>query len=226
MLGAMLAVLVMRLGSAASAAESAKPAGNSAPDVLVLVLGIMGSHDHVSFNYSSKMPTEQVQADLTKVASETRWPIAAVKIATASVGTPGAQPTTQLVFRVPGAADRAAGTLPLSPFVNALKRYKAIEIDYVLPPGFVFKGRKDYEDRYVKVVMRQEENSYNYRVQVKDSSFDTIRIPLKPDEPKKEVPRASMPMGARLMLIVGLAVVGAAGAYLATAYYTNRRRAG
>jgi len=222
----MLAVLVMCLGSAASAAESAKPPGNSAPDVLVLVLGIMGSHDHVSVNYSSKMPTEQVQADLAKVDWETRWPIEAVKITTASVGTPGAQPTTQLVFRVPGVADRAAGTLPLSPFVNALKRYKAIEIDYVLLPGFVFKGRKDYEDSYVKVVMRQEGNSYCYRIQVKDSSFGAIRIPLKPDEPKNQAPRPSMPTGTRVMLIVGLAVVGAAAAYLATAYYTNRRRAG
>ena len=106
----------------------------------MLVLGIMGSQDHVSINYSSKMPTEQVQADLTKLAWETRWPIQAVKISTASVGTPGARPTTQLVFRVLGVADRAAGTLPLSPFVDALKRYGVIEIDYVLAFGVRVQG--------------------------------------------------------------------------------------
>ena len=216
--------LLICLGSGALAAKPAARVNPSAPDVLVLVLGIMPSYDHVSINYSSKVPDQKVLADLAKVALETRWPISGVKTTTKALDIPGAQPTTQLVFHVPSAENSSEGTLPLSAFVNALKRYKVIEIDYVLRPEFVFRGRRDYEDRFVKVVMRWSGNSYNYTVRVKDSSFDTIRIPLIPDQPATAAPRPAPPTGARVLMILGIAIAGAAAVYLATAYYTRRRR--
>ena len=97
-------------------------------------------------------------------------------IGTKAVG-PGLAPTTSFDLQTTPVVNVAAGTLPLEPFIVALKRFPSIEVQYLLMSPMVFAGLKDFENKYVKITMNQSTNSYVYRIRVKDSHFDRLGLP-------------------------------------------------
>lgn len=215
------AFLALGLVSASIAAGPAKLI--DAPDVMVMILSVMPPYDQVSIQYNSVMNSDQTSADLSVLARETGWLFKNVESSTQSAGTPGSVPTTSTNFIMLRIANYTEGLLPLSPFVDTFKRFKRIEIRYLVTKDYRFRGLRDYENKYVRIGMSQEGTSYLYRVQVKDRGFDKIQIPLKPT-PKPVVGRAAgMSFWARILLIFGVAAIGAVLAYLLTSFIAKRR---
>ncbi|MCE5198212.1 MAG: hypothetical protein ABFD54_07710 [Armatimonadota bacterium] len=195
---------------------------SASPDVLVLVLNGMGAYDQVSINYTGEIPDKQVKADLAEWVRLSGLPVHGGEIASDTNG-PGAKPTTSVSFQTTNVVNAANGTLSLDPFVTALRRFKNIQVNFLVASQFQFKGIGNFENDYVDVKLNQSGNSYQYKIKIKNSDFKRAGLPLK-IETAGESRRGGMPLGARVLLVLGIAVLGALVAYVATAALTRRRK--
>lgn len=193
------------------------------PNVLVLVLGGFGAYDQVSINYTGVVALPKAQADLDASASIGKWQALNARGETKSSGGPNPTPTTSISFEAKGIIGYGNGTLPLEPFITALKRFEFIEIDYIVPNGFSFQGLEDFENPYVKIQLSPTGNSYRYRVVVKDTGFTKLDLPLLQPTKPKQAPETGMPLGARIALGVGLGLLGGAAVYMVTTYILKRK---
>jgi len=192
------------------------------PQVLVLVLGGFGPSEQCSISYDSVVALPKAQSDLDTIAAAGKWQVRDAKGVTKSSGGPKPAPTTSISFSAKGLIGYADGTLPLAPYLDGLKRFRFVEVDYIAPSGFAFHGLKDFENRFVKIQMSQNGNSYRYRIVVKDAGFTKLDLPLRESEkPKTEEPQG--PDGRRLVMAIGLAVLAALVAYLVVMYISKRR---
>ena len=220
-----LCVLAAMLLSSAARAEAKQgvPSLDAPPDVLVLVLSGTGPFDQVSINYTTAVSRQEAQKDIATLAREAAWIVREPRITTASASTPGAKPTTSSVFQTAPLANPREGTLLLEPLISALRRFRSIRVNYLVASRFSFRGLKDFSSDYVKIHLKQSGNSYLYLVEVANSRFDRLGLPLKENKPAPPPP-AGMPTGARALLIAGIALAGAAAAYLAAVCACKGRR--
>lgn len=215
-----LAAVAIVLGTWSCAALGAVP---DSPDVLVLVLSGMGPYDQVSINYATSVPVRDTRQDLATLKRATGWLIQNERITTQTARTPGAHPTTSATFQTPTIVNTVNGLLPLEPFIATLKRFESIRVNYLVASEYKFRGLKDFENEYVNIGFERTGNSYLYSVRVKDKSFDRLGLPPRPVE-NVPVHRRGMPAGARIMLILGFALLGAALAYIAAVCVGKSRR--
>ena len=221
-IGTLTAVTVVLCLTSASW-TSDKVSKNSVPDVQVLVLTGRGPADEVSINYTIEASNEQASSDLAALARETNWTMENIRTTTRSASAPGIAPTTSVLFDARGIVNAASGTLALEPFVGALKRFESIEILYINVPEMQFRGLEDFDNEFVKINLSRTGSSYRYRVRVKDSNFDKLDLPV--NQPTAEPVETGARPGARVMLIVGVALLGAVLVYLAVAYLSRLRGA-
>ncbi|MHB9037721.1 MAG: hypothetical protein ACYC64_13750 [Armatimonadota bacterium] len=206
-----------------SANEASSAMGS--PDVLVLVLSGMGPYDKVSINYASDVSDKGAEADLKKLVRATRWQVRDPKLTTETSNTPGAKPTTSVSFDTPRVVSLAEGILPVEPFVNVFKRFKTIRINYLMTSPFKLAGLRDFENEFVKVSLKQTGNSYQYTVSVKNSEFDRAGLPAQSaTQAGTSQPRAGISTSKRIILTVGLALLGSVFVYFMAAYICKRRR--
>ena len=208
----------------ASCACAADDVAFTRPQVLVLVLGGMGTNDLVSIQYTTVVPLNKAQSELDVMRSIGKWDVRDAKGETKSSGGPRPRQTTSISFSTKGVVNYTAGSLALEPFIVGLKNYKFIEVDYLIPSAFQFRGLKDFENRYVNIKMSPKTNAYRYRIVVKDSGFDRLDLPLVQATNQRRQQQGGMSLGARLTLAIGLGLLGAAAAYFIAIYLAKRRR--
>ncbi|MCX8053957.1 MAG: hypothetical protein N3B12_09120 [Armatimonadetes bacterium] len=195
-----------------------------APDVLVLVLSGIGPFDQVAINYTSEIPKTEALKDIEALVRETSWLVRDTRVTVARASTPGAKPTTSLLFRTPPLASSRDGTLPLEPFISVLRRFPRIEVSYLVYSPFEFRGLKELENKWVKIVLKLGSNSYSYRVTVKNRDFKRLALPLIQPKPMREAAVGNSRQ-AKLAIVLGLASASALIAYLVAArlYYRRAR---
>lgn len=221
--GRLLAVLVavLTLSTTVCHSQAGPPAeAKWTPQVLVLVMGGMGASEQAFIGYDSVVPLPKAQADLDRVAALGRWTVFDAKGETKSSGGPKPKQTTSIGFRAKGMIDYAAGTLPIEPFIDSLKRFRYIEIDFIAPSSFTFKGLEDFENRFVKIDLDKQGNSYRYRVVIKDAGFSKLDLPLV--QPVKPKPAEDSSRGRNVLLALALALAVGVVVYLAALYLTKR----
>ncbi|MGI6296693.1 MAG: hypothetical protein ACOX3G_11460 [Armatimonadota bacterium] len=205
----------------------AAPKSNSAfrPKVLVLIMGNQNAQDLVSVNYTSVVPLATAQADLDKVAALGGWSPVNAKGETRASGGPEPVDSTSISYQAQ-VLGYDKGTLPIEPFITALKRFELIEIDYLTPAAFQFNGLQDYEDKYVKIELQaMGTHTYRYRITVKNAGFTKLDLPLtQPAEPV-EAQQAGRTIGQRLLLGLLFGLGGALVVYILTTVILRRRSA-
>ena len=224
LLAATTALVVFFSIAAANAQELPKIVPDDQNDrrALVLIMSGMGPADQVSINYTTQVSAQQIGNDLSEISGDSGWAIRNPRTTTETVGAPGSKPSTSVLFEVAGLTNAASGILPIEPFVNALKRFRTVEIMYLQPPRMRYRGLKDFESEFVKIILIRTGNTYKFVVTVKDSGFDRLNLPkLQPS--KKPAPRG-MASSPRLLLVIGIAVVGFALVYLIGLRLIGRRR--
>lgn len=206
----------------AAAAPTSQKSSPQVPDVLVLALCGTGPTDQVSINYSSVVPTKRAMSDIKAVGKETGWFVGGEKVTTMSVSAGGGLKTTSGCFTTLSILDYKEGILPLEPFVNALKRFRSIEVNFLTPKRFQFRGLEEFENEFVKIHLIRGGGTYLYRVRIKDSNVEHITLPKRQpvEQPSR---RRGMSGGARAAWAIAIAVACAAAAYL-IAYMICRRR--
>ena len=220
-----LAALVLCLASISLASDKKGAASlkGGLPDVQILVLAGRGPAELASINYTTEVSDEQARSDVQALAREAGWVAESVRTTTGSASAPGSKPTTSVLFDAAGIVNAASGTLALEPFINALKRFKSIELIYVNVPEMRFRGLEDFENEFVKIKLSRTGSSYAYRLRVKDSDFDKLDLPLT--QPKPKPAETGARPRARVALVAGIALLGAVLVYLAVAYLSRHRRA-
>jgi hypothetical protein len=194
------------------------------PDVVVLVMGGLGAYDQCSVLYTTVVALPKAQADLDKIASLGKWRISSPKGVTKSSGGPKPLRTTSITWQSQGIIGYANGTLPLEPFVTALKRFKFIEVGYLPPAGFMFRGLARFDNRFVSVRLKRSTNSYRYRIVVKDNAFAKLDLPLvQPPAPKPKPEEHGMALWVRIVLALAIGLACAAIAYLIVSHIAKRR---
>ena len=196
------------------------------PRILVLVMGGISDYDHVSINYTEVMPLNKAQADLDSIAAMGKWDAVNAKGETKSSGGPDPVDTTSISFQAKGIIGYENGTLPIEPFITALKRFKFIEIDYIVPQGFDFKGLQDYENDYVKISMSaMGESAPRYRVEIKNADFTGLGLPLLQPAQPVETQQNGYPLWQRMLMGIIFGLVGAAAVYVITSMIVKRKSA-
>jgi hypothetical protein len=182
--------------------------GEAQPKVLVLiqVLDASGAAN-VALTYPRVMPIEQAQADMNEIARRTGWVISNTQTSTNDGGTPDRPSMTSVGFSVANMTSPTPCSLPVEPLIIALKRFPSMSVVFVMRPEFRFLGPRDFGNKYVGIRVRPTGQTYTYEVQVKDSSFDSLGLPVV--EPSRSQPRRESRGGATgptAPLIVSLGV--------------------
>jgi hypothetical protein len=213
----LLVMTILGITCACQAAEKS----SASPDVLVLILSGIGPNDSVSINYATKVSDKDVDADVKKLMKATRWPANNAEQTTETANVPGAKPTTSVNFQTMRIV-ASDGLLPIEPFVDVFKRFKVIRINYLMQSPFQFAGLKDFENDFVKVSFLASGNSYQYTVQIKNSSFDSAGLPMQPKTLETAQPMKGMSASMRTILIVGTALLVSVFVYFMAAYICRR----
>ncbi len=196
------------------------------PEVIVLVLSGVGPFDQVAVNYANFISRRQTEKDIREIKRISGWPLRNINIVTHKDAASGVKLINSSRFEVPPIANKTEGTLSLEPFISALKRFKSIQVIYLVPGEFRFRGLKDFENDYVKIKLKQREGAYTYQVQVKDPRFDNLNLPLKEDM-STEMQKTNMSVAARLVRVLIVAFAGGILVYLIAARFsrssTNRQ---
>ncbi len=217
--------LMATAGLQSVAAASAKQVDKAVPpEVIVLILSGMGDSDQVSISYSRVIPTSEADKDIEAIKRVSFWTIRNPKVSTKTTGTPGGKPTTSAQFVTLPIANVREGTIPLEPFITALKRFKTMQVIYLIPGKFVFRGLKDFENDYVKIDLRQSGGSYTYKVTVKNPGFDRLGLPLKMERPVV-ARKTGPPIAAKVLLVFGVALSGGLLVYVAATLISRRGNA-
>ncbi len=182
-------------------------------DALVLIISDPLNGDEVSIAYTTAVTKEQVKADLAELQRASGWKLVNVKSET-KPQTPGGSPTTSLSFSTLGPVDYANGYLKLEPFVMALKRLGRIEVQFLIPGPFEFRGLQNFRNDTVNVSYSRTGVSYNYYVELAKNDFGSLNLP----GPKRK--------GLVLWIVlVSIAVIAGAAAYWVSARYVKSRKA-
>ncbi len=193
------------------------------PDVLVLVMGGLSTYDMCSINYTTSVDLSTAQADLDKIAKLGNWSVSNARGETKPSGGPNSIPTTSITWQAQRIIGYSNGTLPLEPFITALRRFRYIEIGYIVPQSFRFNGLKKFENQFVNVHLSQAASSYRYRIVVKDNKFEKLDLPLTQPIESKHTGGKTMSTGARLTLALGVGILAAVAVYFITLYLSKRR---
>lgn len=205
---------------ASAANGQTQPPPQAMPDVLVLVLSGVAPVDQISINYSTAVPEDAVKADIRALEKQTAWLVDSVRVSTRTVG--GRQ-TASGSFNTLAVVNYKEGLIDVSPFIDVLKRYQSIQVNYLLPEGFNFRGLKDFENEFVKIHLDQRGTSYLYRIRVKNNRFDRLVLPLRQPERKTEV-SGCLGGGGRLACAVIIALLCGVAVYVAVRVMYRRGR--
>lgn len=189
----------------------------SEPDVLVFIQLTGTNMDFVSFTYPKVVSKTQAMTHLNRVTAETGWQALDLRITNNSLLKSGSNPMTSVEFVTPQAVKLELGGLPVEPFVKAFKDLNHIELVYATPPNFIFQGLRQFENKYVKIVLQRGTNTYRYLITIKDSNFETLGLPFlqpeTPSAPKTERPVEHKSRTFAVILIIILALVAGALTY-------------
>ena len=203
------------------AAEDKKSVSKYPIPDLVLIVWVTEQMDRVSFTYQKTLDRSEAETQLGSLLRETGWTASDINIEDVKMADGSA--TTTVEFSTLGTVNVSSGTFPLEPIIKAFKDLDYLELQFVLPAQFDFRGIRDYENKYVKIALKRGTNAYGYSIFIKDRSFRTLDLPLV--QPEKPADRSSA-HGAtsRFLAIVLVVALGISAATLV--YFLMKRTAG
>jgi hypothetical protein len=216
----------------------------SMPDVQIMVAPGLGNWS-VAAVYPKAVSRAETQTRLKRLATLTGWKLEKmefedkrldrsamdskdpkIKRETKSIGSAPVMSSASFQTSA-NLVDPTQGTLALEPFLQAFRDVNRINITYLLPGQFAYKGPKQFSDPRVDMALFAQGGAYTYQVQLKDHTFETLNLPIK-EVARQESYRAAENSSAprRLLLgtgLVALLALGVAGvAYALTQRFLHR----
>lgn len=216
----------------------------SMPDVQIMVAPGLGSWS-VAAVYPKAVPHAETQARLKRLVAVTGWKMEKLTFEDRRLDRSAMEsqdPKIQREAKAVGAApvmssasfqtsanlvDPTQGTLALEPFLQAFRDVNRVNITYLIPGQFAYKGPKQFSDSRVDMALFSQGGAYTYQVQLKDHKFEALNLPIKEvarQESYRSAANSSAPR--RLLLgtgLVALLALGVAGvAYALTQRFLHR----
>lgn len=185
------------------------------PDVLVVVAAPAPFVKQVSVNYLNVVEKETVNNDLKSITKLTGWVAEGVEI---DVGEVNNKKSTSVSFGVKDIAN--AQYLPLEAIITSLKRFSLIEVLYIGSDVNKFSGLKDFDNDSINIKFEQMNDSYRYKVRIKNANFDQLNLPTTQQEAQnaKKQPNNFI----RFAIIIGFAFIGALLVYWLLGYLAKK----
>ncbi len=183
------------------------------PDVMILVRKMGRNTDEVAVVYNEEVEEDIVDNDMQAISDAGGWLLRGVRIDTTASDVRSARKTTSASFITQDLAIQP-GTLPIAPFITALKRYDKIEIMFSRSEDFEYSGPVTFNSPYVAVEYRPGGSMHVFSVRITDRSFDKLDLPLVKEDEKTHAKPTSLPVWTRVLIVAVLAVVMAILVYM------------
>lgn len=186
------------------------------PDVVVVVFSGIMSDDTISCTYNkANTSKEEAKKDVEAFAGIVGANPVDIEI-TSKALPPSKDIQTSSEFKINGLIDYKQGGLYIEPFISTFKRFKNIEVNYIINKQFNFRGLRNHDDKHVSITMLRP---YQYRIIVKDSDFTSLNLPVVVETQTAAKPEK--PAGKRSSSLLVAAVVAlAAGGVV---YFVSKR---
>jgi hypothetical protein len=158
------------------------PVVANAPQVQVLILSGTGSSGVMNITYDSQIGQQQVSADLAAISQHLDVEGSKASVTNAAQPVPGMQVPVMTSVTVPGdgLAPLSGTTPPLGAIVFALRRYHRLEIEYIMPPTYVYSGVRQFENADVSLKETQNGSTYIFDVTINNNNLLALNLPLSP----------------------------------------------
>jgi hypothetical protein len=219
-LRALLAALAVSLPVAAARAQTEPvPMLSTAlkPDVQVVIAPGNPGRWQVSAVFMQQLPRPQLKARAEAILAQLPGKSGALVLEDRTLGgpLPGADRALSSISLVTATplVDVAAGTLALTPFVRALQDLDRVNVTYLLPDTFVYRGVRRVETAQLGLDAALVQGVYAFSVNIKDHTTVSLEVPTRDSVRAATAVRAPKPQGSGLiatLLILCLAAAGAA----------------
>lgn len=200
-----------------------KPNESQMPDALIWIDARNPAASWISITYPKVVPRATAETHLGRLLQETGWKASNLSITDGSIMKSGENAMTSVEFSIPAAFDLGSGYLPIEPIVKAFQGASEVQIQYMVPQTFRFRGLRDFENKYVRIKLYSGNNAYRYSIHLKVREFDTLDLPT-PGAPKSAQSTGGRMDPAVKLLIIALALVTATLAFVLCVRFTNKRR--
>jgi len=217
---------------------------NEMPDVQIMVM-VAPAGGSVATVYPQEVPHAQTEARLKRLALS-GWQVEGLtyedrrlerngsaskspSVRKAAKELPPAPIMSSASFQLnTSVVDYAQGTLTLEPFLSAFRDVRRVNVTYLVPGQFNFRGLRQFSDNRVDISLVALEGSYTYQVVLKDHGFERLNLPLieGPGQENARVAQNTSAPPQRLLLgtgIVALAALGIAGIAYAVSHRVLHR---
>lgn len=190
-----------------------KVAVRGVPDVQVMV-----APGQIALVYPKPVPEDTVRGQIASVAKALGSPAESVVVDThrlsreapAKAGGEAPEMTSGSFKTAAALIDPASGTLAVEPLLIGLQDLHAVNITFITPAGFVYRGGTQSADARVALEFAGGEGAYTFLANIQSRPLDGFRLTLEkaaPSGPVSGSPRA--PLAA---LLVGVLALGGAAA--------------
>jgi len=214
----------LMLSTHVRAAQTAVTPEARMPDVLIWIDARNPARSWVSITYPKVVTKLTAETHLASLLKNTGWTAADLKITSGSLMQSGENPMTSVDFSTPVTIQPQTGYLPIEPIIIAFRDLNAVEIQYIVPATFVFRGVGDFENKHVRIKLNRGSNTYRYSISLKTHDFERLDLP-GPRIPG--APRESADRGLRLtigILVMALALTMAALGFIIAARLVQKHR--
>jgi hypothetical protein len=205
------------------------------PDVQIMVAPGLGTWS-VAAVYPKQVSHAESEARLKRLAALTGWKLdkfeyedkrldrsavssndPEIRKASKSVG--AAPVMSSVAFQTSAnLVDYAQGTLALEPFLRAFRDVNRVNITYLIPGQFTYKGPRQFADSKVELALLAQEGAYTYQVLLKDHKFELLNLPTKEIARQESyraaenttAPARKLLLGTGLVALLALGIAGIA----------------
>lgn len=219
----LILILIIYVFPLNAATDSKKTPPLAMPDVLVWIASTNPAATFVSVTFPKVVAQTQAEQILANILKETGWTGYNISINTDKPSDSGGNPMTSIEFALNQSAVYPDGSLPIEPLVKALKNIKSIQILVMTYPGFKYAGVKSFENKYIKLILAERQDSYDFNINVKNSSFQDPGFPK--NQQNTESDQASKPniRWGSITIIIVLAISIAAAVFFLMKRYQTRK---
>lgn len=216
------------LGAVSAGAQTPTPAPmgakvsvKGAPDVQVMVAPVKGGAQ-VALVFPKVVSDARIRQHIASVAKALGTPAEAIQVVTrklvredpSKVGQAPEMSSGSFVTTAP-LIDPAAGTLAVEPLLIGLQNLTGVNIVFLTPPGFAYRGGTRSADNRVALEFAGGEGAYTFVANIQSRPLDGFRLALESAAPPARAAGRSGPAPIALILVGALAVGGAAGTFVA-----------
>jgi hypothetical protein len=197
------------------------PALAQKPEAQVLIASGLPGRWQVSLSLQRDESREKLLARLEALTNQLPGKVGAIETTRRPLG-PVTLSTLSYVTAAPLVSP--SGDMAVAPFVIALRDFDRVQVTYMTPSGFTYKGPHEFTDNGVRITVDPQPGALSFLATITNHQVEQLRLPPAPTPAPAKAPARRVDAGR--ILGIGLVILLAAGAAFVTFGLLNRRLTG